>query len=1095
MTQPNPSEPDTMRPAGPLPDKIGSAAETWTPCAGDTNLRTPPSPGSPARAPHGEDLDLHIGWDRFEKLLLALSRNILGLRDIRFRRYGVQGQEQHGIDLAGREPDGGYTVVQCKDYAVFTTGDLRKAVEKFAAGRRPFNAGHFIVATSASTDPTQLNDELAALQLEHPDLELDLWGSEQINEHLRFRGDIVAQFWTRETAADFCTGAPLPGVPAPPPDRQEQAERILVGPLNTDDVAPILRAADSKSVDAPQESASLYGDLAQRLDDAGYRGHASVLRRRQLEALQKAGLFNEAIALAAELAAAALHHGDGDQAKILSHRLDEFAREAASAGTQLASATTRHAALIAAAAQDISHPLTMSRLPAVLDASPEAEPGYWPLLVLMLAECRLATEPDTLEELDPVIRAAVTQAHEQSATEQAGDTVIRLRLLRAEYDRSERQGLLREARQHRIKGRRAALISAREARQCALEGRAEEAVEYWRDAVQGAIHAGLAEEAADWLYAIRAANVRYGPWTISIDDEHHLAQALRTTGSGRLLDRMRDPREHAMSALVRSKPIEAVLAARRWLTDSVVMGSWADESEALVFLGDLYRDHAEPNLAAAYYQRAGNPEKLLELANSVGDMLLPLVSGTSQPWWVLRARAALIAAQADLGEGSAAQELFDEMLDLAIRGRAGELVDSRTGSLTLQAAKSACALAPRSTPAQAAALLDLLGPDVPREPHHYSHTDDEHATACLAIAAAHPELAMSALTRLFDLADVNTDKALRLLVSGQALRLMGADPSGSGALPMTTLQGPLSGDEQNTLRGRADQLAQHGHYLADVVQGALNPNHPEVQNRATAARDRILNRPEPESNRISIGSAMVPDSTMVLHLAPEDQQACLEKLVAVAGDQRESASNRQDALIGAYNLVIDQPPALKATTFRASQLFALGEFDGSRLDEFTGPAHPLSSFKVNFGSASLRGHGLRLAAASATTPDEQTWVRDQATELLRSADESDVLHAALALSQLPRDVTADIDTHTLADHGHIAARQLSAVLCVQDLGRYANAAKRLAADPSVRVRRTLAEAAATLAEPRSPEAAELLDRLNKDPHSSIRAAARAPFRS
>jgi hypothetical protein len=1065
------------------------------PWARDANLRTSPSPGSPARVPHGEDLDLHIGWDRFEKLLLALSRNILGLRDIRFRRYGVQGQKQHGIDLAGRESDAGYTVVQCKDYSVFTAGDLRKAVEEFADGRRPFDADHFVLATSASTDPTQFADELAALQLEHPDLELELWGSEQINEHLRFRGDIVAQFWTRETAADFCTGAPLPGVPAPPPDRQEQAERILVGPLNTDDVAPLLRAADSKSVDAPQESARLYGELAQRLDDAGYRGHASVLRRKQLEALQKADLLNEAVTLAAELAAAALHHGDGNQAKILSHRLDEFAREAANAGMQLTSATTQHVALIAAAAQDISHPLTMSCLPTALDAVTEAKPAYWPLLVLMLAEYRLATEPGSLEVLDLLISAAVTQVHEQLPTELAQDTVIRLRLLRAEYDPAERQGLLREARQHRIRGQRAALISAREARRCALEGRAEEAMEYWRDAVQGAIHAGLAEEAADWLYAIRAANVRYGPWTISIDDEHHLAQALRTTGSGRLLDRIRDPREHAMSALVRGKPIEAVLAARRWLTDSVVTGSWADESEALVFLGDLYREHAEPDLAAAYYQRAGAPEKLLELAKSVGDILLSLVPGTSQPWWVLRARGALIAAQADLGEDSAAQELFDEMLDLAVRGRAGELVDSRTGSLTLQAAKSICALAPRSTPAQAVALLDLLGPDVPREPNHYSRTDDEHAIACLAIATAHPELAMSALTRLFDLADVNTDKALRLLVSEQALRLMGADPSGSGALPVTTPEGPLNADELNTLRARADQLAQRGHFLANVAQAALNPSHPEVQNRARAARDRILNRPEPESNSISIGSAMVPDSAMAVRLGPEDQQACLEKLLAVASDQREAASNRQDALTGACNLVIDQSAASKATTFRASQPFALGELNGSRLDEFTGPAHPLSSFKVNFGSASLRGPGLRLAAASATTPVEQNWVRDQATELLRSADESDTLDAALALNQLPHDVTADIDARTLADHGHIAVRQLSAVLCIQDLDRYANTAKRLAADPSVRVRRTLAEAVATLAAPSSPEASELLDQLSKDPRSSIRAAARAPFRN
>lgn len=100
---------------------------------------------------------------------------------------------------------------------------------------------------------------MATLQDEHPDLELDLWGSEQLNDHLRDHADIVARFWTRETAAVFCTGAPRPGVPAPLPDRQEQAEKILVGPLKTSNVTPLLREADAKRSEKPAESAVLYG--------------------------------------------------------------------------------------------------------------------------------------------------------------------------------------------------------------------------------------------------------------------------------------------------------------------------------------------------------------------------------------------------------------------------------------------------------------------------------------------------------------------------------------------------------------------------------------------------------------------------------------------------------------------------------------------------------------------------------------------------------------------------------------------------------------------------------------------------------------------
>ncbi|MET9433922.1 restriction endonuclease [Streptomyces sp. NPDC006551] len=117
-----------------------------------------------------------IGWDRFEKLMLAVAGRVLAIRGVRFRRYGVQGQAQHGIDLAGRDPEGQFVVVQCKDYQEFTAGQLRAAVRTFTSGDRPFGARHLIVATSASTERTQLADELARLQDEHRDLELDLWG-------------------------------------------------------------------------------------------------------------------------------------------------------------------------------------------------------------------------------------------------------------------------------------------------------------------------------------------------------------------------------------------------------------------------------------------------------------------------------------------------------------------------------------------------------------------------------------------------------------------------------------------------------------------------------------------------------------------------------------------------------------------------------------------------------------------------------------------------------------------------------------------------------------------------------------------------------
>jgi hypothetical protein len=1058
----------------------------WEWCDLDPNLQAPPSTGGPGAMPLSEDLVLNIGWDRFEKLALAIAKGVVGLRGVKFRRYGVEGQAQHGIDLAGREPDGRYTVIQCKDARVFTARALRAAVEKFADGRRPFDAHQLIVVTSATARDTQLSDELGKLQDEHPDFELDLWGAEQLNEHLRYRADIVARFWTRETAAAFCTGAPLPGVPAPPPDRQEQAEKILVGPLKTPNVALVLREADARRPGNPAESAALYGQLAARLHAEGFRGHAIIMRHRQLDALREAGYRDEAAELAAQLAAIALHHGDRREPRRISQLLDTIASQAASAETGNPPVTSTHATLIRAAAGFAEDPLgDHEPLLEVLRERNSQAAVYWSLLVLMLAEDLVAARPEQIAELDDLIGEAIAQEEERSAPEGDQDTVIRLRLVRAEYDASERHRLLREARLHQVSGRHAALIGAREARRCCLESRAEEALEAWRDAVSNAIHVGLADTAADWLYAIRDLNVRYGPWTSELDDEHRLAQALRATGTSRLLDRSREPRETAMSAVVNGQPREAVLAARRWLADAVVTGSWADEQEALAFLGDQYRDNHEPLLAASYYQRAGDDSKLLALVGSVGDLPLPIGPLRDAPWWTLKARVALAVAQGDLIDDRTAQAHLTELTDLAMRGRLGELTDSPDRSLALQATKSACALAPRGTREQALAVLGLLAADVPREPNHYRYTDDEHAAACADIAIAHPELAVACVTRLIDLAGRDVQSALRLVATTQVLDLL------QGPFDRLSGQrgtGELADDERAALRDRALQLADQRLYFADVIAFRLDPGYPSVRARAEEARDRILNRPPPVRGHASFGNVLAFDSYLVTGLGSGDQEACLAKLLKIARDPGEVAQARQHALIGAGDLAKERRADARHAAFAASMPFVLGEQDGSHLDDLTGTPHPLSWAKISMGTASLRGSGLHLAVNAAATAEEQEWTRDQATRLLGCEDNSDLHAAATALVQLSQEVTHDVDVNLLAAHPYFAVRQAAAVLSIRQAGRHHDTALRLSKDRDARVRRVLAAEAARAPLDPSGTLTTILKPLAEDIRHSVRAA-------
>ncbi|NNN29615.1 hypothetical protein HLK59_04430 [Streptomyces sp. S3(2020)] len=565
-------------------------------------------------------------------------------------------------------------------------------------------------------------------------------------------------------------------------------------------------------------------------------------------------------------------------------------------------------------------------------------------------------------------------------------------------------------------------------------------------------------------------NVQYGPLTTDIDDEHRLAQALRTTGRGRLLSRVRSPREQALSAVVAGKPVEAALSARRWLTDTVITGNWASESEALTFLGDLYRDSGELDLAAQHFQRAGRAKKLEKIA-AKGDHILPVGPLSDAPWWTLHARAALIAAQADLLDDDTAAAHLTALLALTERGRTGELMESPLRHLTHQATRSACALGARGTPTQAQTLLDLLAADVPRGPHQYHFSDDGHATACVAIARVHSSLTANALTRLFDLADGGADKALKLVVEDEVVKLL------------------TEREDLAALRARVSQLDDKGLYLADVARMAIDPGHPAVQGNAEQARDRILRRPAPDPGRADLGTRLVEDSYLVGSLHINARKTCLERLMDIAADPREIAMARQDAITGARNLVIDLPVEVHRQTFLLAKEYALGKRDGSYLDEeVTGSPHPLSSFKISGGSASLRGKGLRLAEVSATDPEDHVWVRHQAISLLSEQD-TEILHdVSVTLSQLPHDVTSRIDLGILAAHGYVGVRQAGAVLCMRHPAHHRDTILQLARDGDFRVRRVLAEAAALAAPEAAELSAEVLQILSRDVRHSVRAA-------
>jgi hypothetical protein len=811
--------------------------------------------------PAGGDLSLRVGWDAFERLIVAIAPDFFALRGVAFRRYGRQGQQQHGIDLAGADESGSYVVVQCKEYEAFSPSDLRLAVETFATGKRPFDATRFVVAVSLPLQDTHVEDELGRCRRDHPDLTIDLWGAEQINDVLRHRADVVARFWSRATAEEFCTASPLPGVPAPPLDRARQAEQILLGPLQLDGLYQLNDEAGSATLSDPARAATLYGELSERLVAEGFPAHAHVIRRKQLEALSAAEDYGGAATLAAKLAVTALVEADAYHARMFFHQLQELWQKSAGDGTVNASLR-----VVGAAYLSLSHPIgDLTALRDLLQASDVENPELRMNLILLLGEATLAenclysTGVDAhelsaslkpcggLSDMAALFSEELTRLRDYPARSPQGDIRLRLRLLVAEYSLEERRALLREARSRLLSGAQCALVLARQARREAEAGLADEALENWRSAIGNAIHAGLLRDASDWLYCIRSLNVLYGPWTENLEDEHRLAQSLRTTEGGYVLVRSTQPRELAFRAAASGNDAEAVGHARQWLSDSRVTGAWTSELEACELLGDLYARNQEGALAARYYQISGRGKKLETLAEQA-DRVLP-IGVLNGPWWERESQIEQVIAQADLLPDDVAARLLRELILLARLCRTGEAMDGPLGNLTVASVSGACVLAARGSLDNAREVLLLGDPGSAWPQNALGRADNKHSAACLDIALSFPSLRFEAIKQLLDLADLDLHWSLEVVSSQRfADAVVGTTSDSSPVVPA------LPDDQLRAVRARIAQMQSAGRYRASIAHALIAPEEMGSEDvaQARAALQRILAHKPPDETSVSI---------------------------------------------------------------------------------------------------------------------------------------------------------------------------------------------------------------------------------------------------
>lgn len=145
--------------------------------------RVPAPPISPPVEPRADVPSLdRLPPEWFELLCADIARVIDG-GDVRL--YGRRGQRQDGIDLYGRAADGTMVAYQAKRSSSFSGRDARTALSRFFEGSLPFSVDRFVLVGTFDDRERGIIDAFEQARIEHPEVELDVWGVYKITAVLR----------------------------------------------------------------------------------------------------------------------------------------------------------------------------------------------------------------------------------------------------------------------------------------------------------------------------------------------------------------------------------------------------------------------------------------------------------------------------------------------------------------------------------------------------------------------------------------------------------------------------------------------------------------------------------------------------------------------------------------------------------------------------------------------------------------------------------------------------------------------------------------------------------------------------------------------
>ncbi len=171
------------------------------------NLYTPPTSAvnPPVETKKHELPFEELSWQDFEKLCLRVVLLEAQVEDA--RQYGVQGDDQQGIDIFARiRGSEKYKTYQCKNVQDFGPAKIRAAVRLFRKGNWRSRSNEFVLCTREQLQSKQRSDEVIFQRrlLAKAGIQFTEWDSVALNKKLKDLPEVVDDFFGRAWVKEFC---------------------------------------------------------------------------------------------------------------------------------------------------------------------------------------------------------------------------------------------------------------------------------------------------------------------------------------------------------------------------------------------------------------------------------------------------------------------------------------------------------------------------------------------------------------------------------------------------------------------------------------------------------------------------------------------------------------------------------------------------------------------------------------------------------------------------------------------------------------------------------------------------------------------------